>query len=60
VEVDSGRGDTVVVMVELPDMALKRLLPTQDMDTCRLSRIRLNSCQEAAGGTLTLEEQRVQ
>ena len=40
VEVDSGRGDTVVVMVELPDMALKRLLPTQDMDTCRLSRIR--------------------
>jgi hypothetical protein len=40
VEVNYGWGDTVIVMVGLPDMTMKKLLPTQAMDTCRLSRIR--------------------
>ena len=40
VEVNAGYGDTLIVMVGLPDMTMKKLLPAQAMDTCRLSRMR--------------------
>ena len=38
-----------MVMVGLPDRTAKRLLPIEDMDTCRLSHIRLFIGEAGAG-----------
>ena len=45
VEVNAGRGETIIVMVGLP--GVKWLLPTEEMNTCCLSRMQFNGRQLA-------------